>query len=180
MTENLRHYGKLNGEEVIILGHKKSLNQVLLVRVNTLSMDDQMDLRRIASSEIGQKQDYLIQLLQQEHHKAAGKDWFSYLCQHHMFKRIVASMPIKDITDMNEAQKAFYKGYGRSATRTEEIVVPAVSTRAAPPIDPSLAAILASLVESNKRMADAVEKLSSKVKAPKPKKAKAAKPAAAA
>lgn len=189
MTESsLRHYGKHNREEVVVIGYKKSINAVLLVRVNALSMDDQMDLRRIASSEVAQKMDYLIPLLQKEPHRS-GQDWFSYLCKHHAFKTIMNSLPIKEVTDMNPEQLAFFKGYGRSiegnaAPEVVQAYQPVLAAPAAAPAasatDPSLAAILASLVEGQNRMAAALDKLSTKVKAPKAKKAKAAKPAAAA
>jgi len=189
MTEStLRHYGKHNREEVVVIGYKKSINAVLLVRVNALSMDDQMDLRRIASSEIAQKMDYLIPLLQKEPHRS-GQDWFSYLCKHHAFKTIMNSLPIKEITEMHPEQLAFFKGYGRSieGNAAPEVVqgyqpvvgapvglpAPTVST-----VDPTLAAILATLVEGQNKMAASLEKLASKVKTPKAKKAKAKQPAA--
>jgi hypothetical protein len=183
----LRHYGKHNREEVVVIGYKKSINAVLLVRVNALTMDDQMDLRRIASSEVAQKMDYLIPLLQKEPHRS-GQDWFSYLCKHHAFKTIMNSLPIKEITDMNPEQLAFFKGYGRSIEGNDvpQVVqsyqpVPAIAAPAAAPAgDPSLAAILATLVEGQNRMAASLEKLATKVKAPKAKKAKAAKASAAA
>ncbi len=117
----LRHYGKFRNEEVILLGYKASMNHVMLCRMTMLPGDEQAALRQIASSMYAQdKCDYLIPVLQTERHKS-GTDWFTYLVTRlHRNDGSVATIPLKEIEEMNPEQKAFYKGYGKSIAEAKE------------------------------------------------------------
>jgi hypothetical protein len=155
-NEKLRHYGTFQGEEVIIIGYKKSQNVLLICKVNALPSGDQMELRKIASSKLAQETaDYLVELLQQQHHQS-GTDWFAYLAPQ-IRKNVLQIVSIKDVADMNDEQKSFFKGYGHSVRNlknpenAEERPMTARGTSgktpagAAPATDPAMLAILQSL-----------------------------------
>lgn len=109
----MRHYAKFRNEEVIILGYKKSMNSVMITRVTMLPGDDQSTLRQIASSVFAQdKCDYLVTVLQSERHKS-GTDWFTYLATRlQRNDGSVSVIPLKELADMHEGQRAFFKGWG--------------------------------------------------------------------
>lgn len=113
----MRHYAKFRNEEVVILGYKSSMNHVMICRVTMLPADDQAALRQVASSTYAQDNcDYLIPTLQSERHKS-GTDWFTYLATRlHRNDGSVSTVPLKELTDMNPAQKAFFKGYGKTVS----------------------------------------------------------------
>ena len=64
------HFGKWRDEEVVIAGHKESINQVLLVRLNALPSDEKEHLIKIAASESAQNEDYLVNILERVQHKS--------------------------------------------------------------------------------------------------------------
>lgn len=193
----LRHYGKFRNEEVIVLGYKPSMNACMICRVTMLPVDEQTGLRQIASSVFAQGRDYLIPILQGERHRSSV-DWFTYLASK-MYRNdgSVISIPLKEVTDLEETQKAFFKGYGDSiegkpVTNPAATVRPEVEggtvmesvgdpTRLGIPAPSSanadIAAALASLAASQEKMASSLESLIKKVKAPVARK-KAAKKAA--
>lgn len=117
---NQRHFAKLRGEEVVVIGYKRSMNACMICRLNSLPQDESMQLRRIASSVNSQEKDYLVQTLQVEQHKS-GQDWFTYLVARlHRGDGSVSSIPLKELEDMHQGQKAFFKGYGKSVTEAEK------------------------------------------------------------
>lgn len=119
MAEQLRHFGKFRGEEVIIVGYKRSMNNCMICRVTTLPQDEAANLRQIAQSTVGQSKDYLVQTLQVERHKS-GTDWFTYLVGRlYRNDKSVMTVPLKEIEEMNHDQLAFYKGYGKSVETGE-------------------------------------------------------------
>ena len=113
----MRHYAKFRNEEVIILGYKASMNSVMITRVTMLPGDDQSILRQIASSVYAQDNcDYLVTVLQSERHKS-GSDWFTYLATRlQRNDGSVSVIPRKQLADMNESQRAFFKGWGNTIT----------------------------------------------------------------
>lgn len=111
----MRHYAKIKGEEIIILGYNKGRNDVMVCLVAGLPVDEQMHLRQIASSSEAQKLDYLIPMLQSIRHPKTSIDWFTFLATKLWRKeRSMGCVPIKELEDMHPDQKAFYKGYGES------------------------------------------------------------------
>lgn len=137
MEENMRHFGKFQSEEVLILGHNKGQGTVLAVRTGALPGDEQMELRRIASSHDAQRNDYLVPVVQRERHRS-GTDWFSYLANR--FQRrdgSVRAIPLKDVENMNASQKAFFKGYGRSVLdeAAEQQTAPVTQPKPVPEYD---------------------------------------------
>lgn len=199
--QNLRHYGKFRNEEVIVLGYKPSMNACMICRVTMLPVDEQTGLRQIASSVYAQGRDYLIPILQGERHRS-NVDWFTYLASK-MYRNdgSVISIPLKEVTDLEDKQKAFFKGYGESiegkpvtnpaATVNPNLPNPEVeggtvlATHGDPtrlgvpaPANVDIASALASLAASQEKMADSLSSLVKKVKAP-PARKKAAKKVAA-
>lgn len=107
-----RHFGKYRGEEVVVIGYNKSMNTILLVRYNALPSDEAADLIRIAQSTSAQNLDYLIPTLRVERHKS-NQDWFTHLAHRlHRNDGSVVSVSIKEVEELNDEQKAFFKGYG--------------------------------------------------------------------
>lgn len=184
-TENvLRHYGKYNREEVIVVGYNKGNNALMLVRVNALTMDDQNALRTIASSEVAQKTDYLVTLLSHEPHPATKEDWFSFLCKHPSRKHVLLmGIPLKEVSEMNKDQLAFFKGYGRSVQNPGTAVAAAPAPVPAAPVqqgmDPALMQLLGSLVDGQNRLTESMERLANKLKPVKTKAARKIKKAEA-
>ena len=191
---SLRHYGKFRNEEVIVLGYKSSMNACMICRVTMLPGDEQAVLRQIASSVHSQGRDYLIPVLQGERHRS-NVDWFTYLASK-MYRNdgSVISIPLKEVTDMEDKQKAYFKGYGESiegkpvtnpsATVTHPDSGLALATHGDPtrlgvpaPASVDMAAALASLAESQAKMAESLATLIKKV-APAKKKPAAKKKAA--
>lgn len=185
-----RHYGKFQREEVVVLGYNKTMNDVIIARVTGLPVDDQMHLRQIASSTHAQTQDYLIPVLQGERH-ASGTDWWTYLYSRLVRNdKTVIRAPFKDITDMNPDQRALFGGYGKPAQPEPDapplgspehneaaqqalVDVPETAPVPAPvaPAQPDLVAAIASLADSQAKMAESLEKLTAKVKSPPRRKA---------
>lgn len=182
MSENfMRHYGKLRGEEVVILGYNAGTNQLMICRVGGLPSDDQVTLRRIASSPVAQKSDYLIPILSHEQHKS-GRDWFNFLAGQLKANRgVVLTIPLKEVTEMNQSQRAFFKGYGKSAEDAvvAEDNVPVVDVdvdydevpapRSAQSNDVQLAMLkaLQDISANLNSFGERLEKLETKVKTPK-------------
>ncbi len=112
--ESVRHFGKFQNEEVVVLGYHGSNNSAMIVRPSALPGEEQIELRKIAASTSSQKRDILIPVLQGITHRS-GSDWFTYLANrlrgHNPATLLV---PMKELTDMNESQQAFFKGYGTS------------------------------------------------------------------
>lgn len=113
MSNNLpMHFGQIRGEEVVIAGYHKSMNSCLIVRLSNLPQDEAQQLRNIAMSYTAQNLNYLVPTLRVELHKS-GQDWFTYLVTRlQRGDKSVMNMPIKEIEEMNETQKSFFKGYG--------------------------------------------------------------------
>lgn len=110
-VESYKHYAKFRNHEVIILGYNVAKNSCLVCNLATLPMDDQKELRLIASSMVGQKQNYLAPLLQKERHKS-GRDWFTVLAEHLKKNNgVVFDIPIKELEELNPEQKGVFKGY---------------------------------------------------------------------
>lgn len=189
----LRHYGKFRNEEVIVLGYKSSMNACMICRVTMLPGDDQASLRQIASSVHAQGRDYLIPILQSERHRS-NVDWFTYLASK-MYRNdgSVISIPLKEVTDLEDKQKAYFKGYGESVEGKPVTNAAAtldyqpesgkvMETHGDPtrlgvpaPVSMDIAAALASLAESQAKMVGTLETLVKKVKAPAKKKTPAKK-----
>ncbi len=117
-----RHYGKFKNEEVVVLGYNKTLNAVMICRVNYLPADEQAQLRSIASSSYAQSScDFLIPILGIERHKS-GKDWFTYLAfRLHRNDGSVLSLPLKEVVELDTDQKNFFKGWGTSVAEARTI-----------------------------------------------------------
>lgn len=182
----MRHYGKYRNEEVIVIGYNKGQNAVMICRVGALPGDEQMELRRIASSVNAQGQDYLVGTLQGERHKS-GADWFTYIAGR--LRRndgSVLSLPIKEVEEMNQEQVAFFKGYGASAlnknaqaemARNNQQVpqahadVPVENMDPAPPAapaqggtDPALLALLQQMADGQQALLEGMEDLAKQIK----------------
>jgi len=163
---NLRHYAKFQNDEVVLVGYNQGRNEVLLCRVLALPHDEQIALRQIASSIVAQeKHDFLVPLLQIERHPS-GADWFTYLANRLQRRDgTVLSVPMKDVADINTDQKAFFSGYGTTVTEADAPVAsPAPQARAtgavvAPAADPTMAAILAQMVETNQKILEKLDAL---------------------
>ena len=181
---SLRHYGKFRNEEVIVLGYKPSMNACMICRVTMLPVDEQTGLRQIASSVFAQGRDYLIPILQGERHRS-NVDWFTYLASK-MYRNdgSVISIPLKEVTDLEDKQKAFFKGYGESV-EGKPVTNPSATVDYHPesgkvmetygdptrlgvpaPANVDIASALASLAASQEKMADTLASLVKKVKAP--------------
>lgn len=201
--ERLRHYGKYRNEEVIVIGYNRGQNAVMICRVGALPGDEQMELRRIASSHAAQNQDYLVSTLQGERHKS-GTDWFTYIANR--LRRndgsVLSPLPIKEVEEMNPDQVAFFKGYGTSVLNRnaqaemaaqqnqqipqahvdmpEGVVETPPAAPAQSDTNPALMALLQQMVEGQQAMQKSMEDLAKKVskpqrKAPARKKASAKK-----
>lgn len=106
------HFGKWRDEEVVIAGHKESINQVLLIRLNALPSDEKEHLVKIAASEAAQSEDYLVNILERVNHKSNRK-WVEHMFEHlRRGNSAFQSVSLKDIQEMNQNQKSFFKGYG--------------------------------------------------------------------
>lgn len=109
-----RHFGQVRGQEVVIAGYNKSQNNCLVVFLNNLPQDEAAELRRIALSTTAQNLDYLVPTLRVERHKS-NADWFSHIAERlRRSDGAALVISIKEIEKMNDAQKAFFKGYGTS------------------------------------------------------------------
>lgn len=180
----LRHYGKFRNEEIVVLGYKPSMNACMICRVTMLPVDEQTALRQIASSVFAQGRDYLVPILQGERHRS-NVDWFTYLASK-MYRNdgSVISIPLKEVTDLEEKQKAFFKGYGESV-EGKPVTNPAATLDYQPesgkametvgdptrlgvpaPVGTDVASALALLAESQAKMAASLESLAKKIKAP--------------
>lgn len=78
MSIDLKHIGEYQGSRVIVLGYNKKEDNVLVVRPETLSREDQTWLSQIVESGYAQNQDNLIKSLSREHH-SSGSDGFTYI-----------------------------------------------------------------------------------------------------
>jgi hypothetical protein len=106
------HFGRWRDEEVVIAGHKESINQVLLVRLNALPADEKEHLVKIAASEAAQQEDYLVNILERVNHKSNRK-WVEHIFEHlRRGNSAFQSVSLKDVQEMNQVQKNFFKGYG--------------------------------------------------------------------
>lgn len=106
------HFGKWRDEEVVIAGHKESINQVLLVRLNALPSDEKEHLVKIAASDAAQQEDYLVNILERVNHKSNRK-WVEHIFEHlRRGNSAFQSVSLKDVQEMNQTQKNFFKGYG--------------------------------------------------------------------
>lgn len=186
MSESrLRHFATFQNDEAVVMGYDKTTGLVMICMINRLPGNDQVDLRRIASSESAQNNDYLVPILQKSRHRS-GSDWFTHLVQN--IKRqnsLVATIPIKELDGMNVEQKAFFKGYGtnianRPVASSVDIPVSPVdlpehdvvsdhtavspAPLVAPAVDPTLAALLARVVEGQEAMQKSLETLTKQVK----------------
>ena len=103
------HYASWNDEEVIILGYNRALNDAIIARIEELPVDDQVNLRALASSDEAQKEVYLMAVLVQERH-TSGEDWWTYLFnvlmkdKHLSTDGAVLRAPLRDLRDMNPYQ----------------------------------------------------------------------------
>lgn len=118
-----RHYATFRREEVIVAGYNRGRNDCLVVRLTMLPVDEQADLRRIASSTIAQSQDTLTMLLMGERHKS-GRDWMTHLAERKQRNDgSVMTLPLKELEDMHPEQKAFFKGYGKPVAAPKPVAV---------------------------------------------------------
>jgi len=191
-----RHYAKWNQEEVIILGYNNKMNDCIIVRVTALPVDDQVHLRQIASSTYAQTQDFLMPLLQSQMH-ASKYDWLRYLLTRLARNdKTVVKVPLKDLSEMNPEQKAFFGGWGKSTSKPESAKAPLGSPehneqaqqeqqalvdlpggvqeqidQNVPTVQSDgmaqIAKALVALAESQAAMAGTLEKLAAKVKTPR-------------
>lgn len=108
------HSATYRGDELIVLGHNPRSNDCMLVKLSGLPLNEQSDLRRIATSRAAQESTHLIPLLRRMP-APDGNDWFSYLAQKMQQRNSpVFTLPIKEIQDsLDEDQKAIFKGYGK-------------------------------------------------------------------
>lgn len=117
-----RHFGSLNtrgNRAVIILGHRKFTNDLMVCDPEALSIEDATTLRGLASSSEAQNLDYLISLLGKKYHPS-GDTWAHFLIKAISTGRITRIVPMKDVTFSDQAQKAFYGGFGPSAEPDED------------------------------------------------------------
>jgi len=106
------HFGRWRDEEIVIAGHKESINQVLLVRLNALPADEKDHLVKIAASDAAQQEDYLVNILERVNHKSNRK-WVEHIFEHlRRGNGAFQSVSLKDVQEMNQVQKNFFKGYG--------------------------------------------------------------------
>lgn len=123
MSYGNRHFGKnlATGEEIIIIGYRKTANEILAAFTAGLQQQEAQDLRRIVGSESAQKKDYLMDsiggsILADAHHPS-GTDWQRYLIGLAASGRgsgAVRRLSVKDVEFFDPSQKAFYMGYGPS------------------------------------------------------------------
>lgn len=177
---NLRHFGKFNREEVVILGYNKTTNTVMICKITGLPADDQVELRKIAVSPESSMMDYLIPQLQRLPHANSKSSWWDYLVRNYMNKRggLIIAYPLKEITDMNPDQLSFFKGYGRSVSdinkNSEEVAVTTDTTPVAvaapaqaPANNDALMALLGKLVEGQNSLNESIKQLT-QVATPRP------------
>jgi hypothetical protein len=174
---NPRHFAKFRGEEVIVVGHKKSMNECLVCRLTMLPQEESQQLRRIAMSSTAQGQDYLVDTLKVEAHKS-NSDWMSYIATRLIRKDgSVISIPIKELEDMNVDQKAFFKGYGKSLRDEEKRVIDSdeddyikakevsstTLSEQPPKYNDQMMTLMASLVEGQNKLASELANLTNKL-----------------
>jgi hypothetical protein len=113
------HSAQYRGDELIVLGHNPRSNDCMLVKLSGLPLNEQADLRRIATSRAAQESTHLIPLLRRMP-APDGNDWFSYLAQKMQQRNSpVFTLPIKEIQEsLDEDQKAIFKGYGKGRRNT--------------------------------------------------------------
>lgn len=116
-----RHFAKhiATGEEVVILGYRASMGEVLVAFLSAFSQNDAQQLRRLAASQEAQKKDFLLgtepgSILMSAHH-STGKDWQTYVIREATGRSTrVRTVTLKDLEFYDPTQKAYFAGYGES------------------------------------------------------------------
>lgn len=107
-----KHFAKFRKQEVVVVGYQPSMNECLIAILGNLPQDEATHLRNLAMTTTAQGVDFLAPLLENELHKSRDS-WMGHLVLR--LKRgdgAVLRVSIKELDDMNQDQKSFWKGNG--------------------------------------------------------------------
>ncbi len=164
---NSRHFATISpsGEEVILLGHRATSNEVLVAFPSAMPASESQALRQIALSEAAQKQDYLLgttgkTILEITHHPS-GVAWQTYLIRQGVTGRSsqVRKLTMKEINFYDPSQKALFSGYGESIEPKSVNPDPVPLTPAPAPTDTAMVDGLSALAPTDTAMVDALSTL---------------------
>ena len=122
-----RHFGKYTGggvsgggEDIVILGHRATENDLLVCFLAAMTIEYAQQLRSIAMSDEAQRRDYLMPVLAGAHHRT-GDNWQSFMIRAaSRGGRTVRKITMKDVEFYDATQKAFFSGYGASIEPEED------------------------------------------------------------
>ena len=183
-----RHFATISpsGEEVILLGHRATSNEVLVAFPSAMPASESQSLKQIALSDAAQGQDYLLgtsgkSILETTHHPS-GVDWQTHLIRQGVTGRSsqVRKLTMKEINFYDPSQKALFSGYGESIepktiapdTMTPDPVTPAaIPAPASVPADTAMVDALTALAATQQAILEKLTAMDAPAKKPAPKRA---------
>ena len=118
IPKGTRHFATFQRASVMILGFFAKTNTVYYVNLDRLPHDEMNELLRLALSSEAQKQDTMSLALQNQPHSKTGRSWLEHLWNNRQQQWVAGTFP-ENLSDMNPAQKNYFKGFGRSLTEEE-------------------------------------------------------------
>lgn len=112
IEKKTRHFASYNRQSVMILGFHADTNTAYVVNLAAMPLDEAEELRRLAVSPTAQKSDTMATILQREVHPKTGDSWLAHLWANRT--RWLGHTFPANLTDMNDDQKSFFEGHGRS------------------------------------------------------------------
>jgi len=123
IPKGTRHFATYNRASVMVLGFHAATNNVFVVNLEQLPYDEANELVRLAMSPVAQKSDTMATLLANQTHSKSGKNWLEIIWGNKGNRWVGSTFP-DNLSDMNQDQKNFFKGFGRtldeSVVATEE------------------------------------------------------------
>lgn len=117
VKKGTRHFATYNRHTMIIIGFHNPTNTVYLINPGAMPSDQADELIRIAIGNAAQQSDTLAPILQNLTHSKSNQPWLAHLWQN---KSWMATTFPDNLSDMNQDQKNFFKGFGRSLNEAEE------------------------------------------------------------
>ena len=114
MSKPVRHFALWQKKEpVILIGYSKRHNDVLAIKLEQLPEDEREELKVIALNPNIQTKYELTPTLQNTKHSKSGETWMTNIAMRlRRHDGSVIKCWVKDLYDVDEAQLAYYKGYG--------------------------------------------------------------------
>ncbi len=111
IKKGTRHFATYSRHTVMILGYAAPSNTVYLINPALMPGDEAEELLRIAVGPTAQGADTMAMVLKDITHQKSGQPWLTHLWNN---KGWMGTTFPDNLTDMDQDQKNFFKGFGKS------------------------------------------------------------------